>query len=210
VQLLPTVISLIGLFVAIATFFLVQLRPARITVYLGPVGIVGYPLTQGGFIITIPATFTNHGARTGVVLRSAVTLHLKDMPQERYFMQWNSFAKTDFTTNQMKADENTHSLAVPGKSIVAKTIRFYWLPTSIPQIRLRNAAYRLSCYFWASDTKFPYCKIHDILITNAMVDALEAPADSMHTQAVNIDLDKKFEINAVMNETEARQRLGGE
>lgn len=208
-----TIISLIGLFVAIATFFLVQLRPARVTAYLGPVGIIGYPLTNGapteGFAMTIPVTFTNHGARTGVVLRSAVTLYRKDAPQERYFMQWSSFSKTDFKTNQVVTDESAHSLAIPGKSIVAKDIFFVWLPASIPQIRLRDTTYCLSFYFWTSDSSFPHCKAHDILMTTEMIASLEAPVDSTHQRSVHIDLDKKFNMNAVMTEAESKQRLGG-
>lgn len=208
-----TVISLISLLVAIATFFLVQHRPARITAYLGPFGIIGYPITDGvpteGLSMTIPVTFTNHGARTGVVLRAAVTLYRKDAPQERYFMQWSAFSKTDFKTNQVVLDESAHALAIPGKSIVAKHICFWWLPASTPQIRLRDTTYCLSFYFWTSDTDFPHYQTHDILMTTEMIDALESPVDSTHQRSVGIDLDKKFNINVVMTEAQSKQLLGG-
>jgi len=209
---LSTVISLFGVLVAGATFFLVQLRPARLTAYLGPVGVIGYPITDGlpvsGLAMTVPVTFTNHGAGTGVVLRSAVTLYRKDAPQERFFMQWNSFSKTDFKTNQVFHDESAHSLAIGGKSIVMKNIYFHWLPASTPQIRLRDTTYCLSFYFWTSDTGFPQCKSHEILMTTEMIAALDAPIDATHQRSVAIDLDMKFSVNEVMTEAASRQRLG--
>src|SRR3990167_2304085 len=107
---LSTIISMISLLVAIATFFLVQLRPARITSYLGPNASFGYRATDGGLSITVPVTFTNHGSRTGAVLRSAITLWRKEGPEERYFMKWDSFVKKDFKTRQYVTDEMAHAL----------------------------------------------------------------------------------------------------
>src|SRR3990167_8922056 len=124
---MATIISVISLLVAAATFFLTQLRAARITSYVGPTATLGY-VSTGGFGIALPVTFTNHGARTGAALRSGITLWRKDSPQDRYFMQWASFVKQNFETNQWMNDEAAHTLAIPGKSVVAKVIQFIWFP----------------------------------------------------------------------------------
>src|SRR2546423_384424 len=122
---LSTIISLVSLLIAAGTFFLTQLRAPRITAYFGPNATLGYPAT-GGFSLAVPVTFTNHGSRTGAVLRSAAILWQKEWPQERYFMQWDSFVKEDFTTSRWATDEVAHALAIPGKSILAKHIAYGW------------------------------------------------------------------------------------
>ena len=204
---LSTIISMISLLVAIATFFLVQLRPARITSYLGPNASFGYRATDGGLSITVPVTFTNHGSRTGAVLRSAITLWRKEWPEERYFMKWDSFVKEDFKTRQYATDEVAHALAIPGKSIVAKVITYGWLADSKP-IVFRDATYCLAFLYWTNEGR-PHYEIHEIPITADMVATLTAPVDSMHIRAVNVPLDKKYKVNEIQNTFAFENLLGG-
>jgi hypothetical protein len=204
---LSTIISMISLLVAIATFFLVQLRPARITSYLGPNASFGYRATDGGLSITVPVTFTNHGSRTGAVLRSAITLWRKDWPEERYFIKWDSFVKEDFKTRQYVTDEVAHALAIPGKSIVAKVITYGWLADSKP-IVFRDATYCLAFLYWTNEGS-PHHEIHEIPITADMVATFIAPVDSMHNRAVNVPLDKKYKVNEIQNTFAFENLLGG-
>ena len=204
---LSTIISMISLLVAIATFFLVQLRPARITSYLGPNASFGYRATDGGLSITVPVTFTNHGSRTGAVLRSAITLWRKEWPEERYFMKWDSFVKEDFKTRQYVTDEMAHALAIPGKSIVAKVITYGWLADSKP-IVFRDSTYCLAFLYWTNEGR-PHHEIHEIPITTDMVATLDAPVDSMHIRAVNVPLDKKYKVNETQNTFAFENILGG-
>jgi hypothetical protein len=201
-----TIISTISLLVAIATFFLVQLRPARITSYLGPNAGLGYRATDGGLSITVPVTFTNHGSRTGAVLRSAITLWRKEWPEERYFMKWDSFVKEDFKTRQYTTDEMAHALAIPGKSIVAKVITYGWMADSKP-IVFRDATYCLAFLYWMDEGR-PHHEIHEIPITADMVATLVAPFDSS-IRAVNILLDNKYRVNEVYNTFAFENLLGG-
>lgn len=192
-----TIISMISLLVAIATFFLVQIRPARITSCLGPNVNFGYRATDGGLSITVPVTFTNHGSRPGVVLRSAITLWRKEWLEERYFMKWHSFVKEDHKTFQYVTDERAHALAIPGKSIVAKVITYPWPADSKP-IDFRHATYCLAFLYWTNEGK-PHHELHDISITSDMVDTLVAPFDSTHNRAVDVPLDKKYKDNEIKN-----------
>jgi hypothetical protein len=192
-----TIISMISLLVAIATLFLVQFRPARITSYLGPNANFGYRATDGGLSITVPVTFTNHGSRTGAVLRSAITLWRKEWPEERYFMKWHSFVKEDYKTLQYVTDEGAHALAIPGKSIVAKVITYPWLADSKP-IDFRDATYCLAFLYWTNEEK-PHHEIHEISITPDMVATLVAPFDTTHNRAVDVPLDKKYKGNEIKN-----------
>lgn len=194
---LSTIISMISLLVAISTFFLVQLRPASITSYLGPNASFGYRATDGGLSITIPVTFTNHGSRTGAVLRSAIILWRKEWPEERYFMKWDSFVKENFETRQYTTDEVAHALAIPGKSIIAKVITYGWLDDSKP-IVFRDATYCLAFLYWTNERR-PHHEIHEIPITADMVAAFVAPFDSMHLRAANVPLDKKYKVNEIQN-----------
>jgi hypothetical protein len=204
---LSTIISLISLLVAAGTFFLTQLRSARVTSYLGPIANFGYRATDGGLSITVPVTFTNRGSRTGAVLRSAIVLWRKDWPEERYFMQWNSFVKEDFKTLQWANDEVAHALAIPGKSIVAKVISFAWLDASKP-ILFRDATYCLAFLYWAKEGR-PNHEIHEIPITADMVATLNTPFDSTHLRAVGVALDKKYKVNESLNTSAYEYRLEG-
>lgn len=194
---LPTIISTISLVVAIATFFMVQLRPASITAYVGPTASFGYRPEDGGLSITIPVTFTNHGSRTGAVLRSAITLWRKDWPEERYFMKWYIFVTGDFKTRQWAIDEMAHALAIQGKSIQARTISYAWLDGAKP-ILFRDAIYCLAFLHWTDDGK-PCHEIHEVPITAEMVATLAKPVDSTHVRAISVALDKSYKENDLLN-----------
>ncbi len=204
---LSTIVSMISLSISIATFFFVQLRPARITSYLGPIANFGYRATDGGLSITVPVTFTNHGSRTGAVLRSAITLWRKEWPEERYFMKWKNFVKEDFKTSQWANDEIAHALAIPGKSIVAKVFTYAWLDDSKP-ILFRDATYCLAFLYWTNDGKLHH-EIYEIPINTDMVAMLDAPFDSSHLRAVEIPLDKKYKENDILNTFAFENLLGG-
>lgn len=201
-----TVISLISLLVATGTFFLTQLRAARVTTYLGPNASFGYRATDGGLSITVPVTFTNHGSRTGAVLRSAMTIWRKEWPEERYFMKWDSFVKEDFKTRQWANDEVAHALAIPGKSVVAKVITYGWLADSKP-IVFRDATYCLAFLYWTDDNK-PRHEMHEIPITSGMVEELDAPIDSTHSRAITVTLDRKYNVNEILNTFAFENLLG--
>lgn len=202
-----TIISTISLFVAIATFFLVQLKPAKISSYLGPMASFGYRSTDGGLSITIPVTFTNHGSRTGAVIRSAITLWRKDWPEERYFIKWDCFVKEDFKTRKWVNDEVAHALAISGKSILAKVITYAWLDNSKP-ILFREATYCLAFLYWTHE-KRPHHEIYEIPITAEMVAMLNAPVDSINLRAVNITLDNSYNVNEIKNTFAFENLLGG-
>jgi hypothetical protein len=204
---MSTIISVISLLIAAGTFFLTQLRAARVTSYLGPIASFGYRATDGGLSITVPVTFTNHGSRTGAVLRSAVILWRKEWPEERYFMKWDAFVKEDFKTLQWATDEGAHALAIPGKSIVAKVISYGWLADSKP-ILFRDATYCLAFLHWTNEGR-PHHEIHEIPITADMVAMFNVPVDSTHLRAVNVALDKKYKVNEILNTYAYEYRLKG-
>lgn len=204
---MSTIISVISLLIAAGTFFLTQLRAARVTSYLGPIASFGYRAADDGLSISVPVTFTNHGSRTGAILRSAVILWRKDLPEERYFMQWNSFVKEDFTTQQWVNDEMAHALAVPSKSIVAKNITYAWSDASKP-ILFSSTTYCLAFLYWTNDER-PHYEIHEIPITADMLTMLNASVDSTHNRAVSIVLDKKYKLTEILNTAGFKYRLEG-
>jgi hypothetical protein len=205
---LSTIISLISLLIAAGTFFLTQLRAARITPYFGPNANLGYPAPGAGFSLTVPVTFTNHGSRTGAVLRSAAILWRKEWPEERYFMQWDSFVKEDFITRRWTTDEVAHALAIPGKSIVAKNITYGWRADSTPPLHLKEATYCISFLYWTKGEK-PHHEIHDVPITAEMIRILDAPIDDTNRGAINVTLDTRYKVNETLNTAGFQNRVEG-
>jgi hypothetical protein len=201
-----TIISVISLVIAGTTFFLTQLRAAKITSYVGPTVTLGYVLPRG-FGIALPVTFTNYGVRTGAVLRSGVTLWRKDSPHDRYFMQWNSFVKQDFQTNKWINDEAAHTLAISGKSILAKVINFTWLATSQPQIVFREGTYSVAFHYWTNE-RHPHGKIHDIVLTDDMVRALNEVSETS-SRTVLVTLDETITLNKHLNEYDFKKLIEG-
>ena len=199
------IISIISLLVAAATLFMNLFRAAKITLYAGPTGTLGYT-PGGGFGVVLPATFTNHGARLGAVLRSGVTLWKKDSPQDRYFMQWNAFVKQNFETNQWTPDEAAHTLAIQSKSIVARTILFLWLPTSQPQITFQQGTYCLSINYW-TNKKNPQGRIYEIELTPDSLKLLTSESGNLTTLVV---LDETITINQHLNEFGFSKLIKGE
>jgi hypothetical protein len=196
-----TIISILSLAVAAATFFLTQLTPARITSYVGPDATLGH-LPDGGTGITMPVTFTNHGVRTGAVLRAGVTLWRRDSPNDRFFMQWNAFVKQNFVTNSYENEEAAHALAVPGKSIVARSVSFVWLPSNPRQIDFRAGTYCISFHYW-DEVGNPHGETHEVDLSDSMVGVLKVNAG-----AVLVTLDETIRKNIHMNESEFRKLIG--
>lgn len=205
---LSTIISLVSLLIAGGTFFLTQLRAAKIAPYFGPNANLGYPAVGGGFSLTVPVTFTNSGSRTGAVLRSAAILWRKDWLEERYYMQWDSFVKQDFTTRRWVTDEVAHALAIPGKSILAKNVTYGWRSDSTPPIRLREATYCISFLYWTREGR-PHQQTYEVPITAEMIGILDAAIDDAHLGAVNVTLDNRYKVNETLNTVGFQNRLEG-
>jgi hypothetical protein len=197
------IISIVSLLIALTTLVFSQLRRAKITAFLGPYITLGYP-TVGGFSMNIPVTFSNHGVMTGSVFRAAVTLHRRDAPNARYFMQWDSYLKLDMPANRWLNDEIAHALAIPGKSIVAKTILFAWESISQPLLSIREGEYELVFYFWTSDNAVPSFETHRIEISSANLSLLEDTGDPQKIRSISIQLDQNLERNIFMNEYNIR------
>jgi hypothetical protein len=199
-----TIIAIVSLLISLVTLVFSQLRRAKITAFLGPYITLGYPV-GGGFSINLPVTFSNHGAITGSVFRAAITLHRKDASNERYFMQWDSYLKLDTSSpNKWVHDEIAHALAIPGKSIVAKTTLFVWDPTSQPSLLVRQGEYELVFYFWTSDNAVPFFETHRIEISPANISLLTNTLDPQKGPAITIQLDQNLERNILMNQYNIR------
>lgn len=111
----------LGFLIASFTFYLTQLRSARIRVEVGPEITVYHP-KDGGFGMYLPFSFVNNNKRGGSISRIAVILNKKSETNEAYFFRWADVVKYDSNTKGYDHLDNARAFSVPGESAVSKFI----------------------------------------------------------------------------------------
>src|SRR5262245_33294992 len=207
---ITTVISIISLLIALTTFFLTQLQPARLSSQSGPFIKIYYAdFEQGGsFGLYLPVTFINKSTKTGVVLNAAITLCKKDSPEEIFFMHWREFSKLDDKKNQWVFEQMAHAIAVSGKSTVAKVIWFMWNTDSQPKLILREGGYKLDFHFWYQKDKPALHETHEFFVGQSVFAQLEKYRDEKRSTVIDLRLDKDIEDNRAMTRHELKKLLG--
>ncbi|WP_010245346.1 hypothetical protein [Acetivibrio cellulolyticus] len=124
---IPVIISIIGLVVAIITFILTFVRPAKLICKVGPYIKVHYTDFDKGRVLGlyIPVTFINTSNRIGVITKSAISITRTDSPDSNYYTPWKNFSKVD--GNKFVVDEISHCIAISGKSSGQKNVRFAYI-----------------------------------------------------------------------------------
>ena len=197
---ITTVLAIFSLLVSLTTLMLTQLRPAKITCSLGPWILFAYTDNKGSVSIQIPVTFNNHGVIMGNIFRAAIILRQKGALSCN-FIQWYSFLKLDIEANKWLHDEPARALAITGKSIVAKTVLFGWLPNSEHPLVIKEGAYELEFYFWTSDTEVPRYEKHQFEISSANLALLEGK-ENQPRKSISVQLDQSLELNRSMSESD--------
>lgn len=198
---LALIISIISVAIAAVTLFLTDLRPAQITLHLGP-GLKIYYTELGGVSFYLPITFINVSPRTGIVYRATMTLFKQDMPDTRYLFQWRSFSKFDSATGVWVYDEIAHALAVPGKSAVAKVVWFSWPEDLDDKPTICDGKYVVVLHIWFGSDGPIFSEAHELMISLEDVARLNSYKENQKLTAIDLALDAKTVEHRVVNEQE--------
>ncbi len=202
-----TIIALVSFLLSVATFIFVYLRPPKTSTSLGPTVSVGYTNEGSGFSVSLPVTFINSGAKADSVFRTAILIHHQNWPNERYFIQWNSFVKLDNTQITLRwiHEELAHALMIPANSSVNRVILFNWPPTEIHKLKIREGLYVLEFFFWINDTTLPRYETHQILFSKDDLAILEDMSNPKNLRSVYLQLDQQLKTTRfIESEFDAR------
>jgi len=205
-SIIALIISILGLTISGLTLFFTQFRPPEISTIVGPVIKFYYP-RDGGFGIYLPVTFVNPSPKTGIVLRSGITIFQKTTPQQKYYMEWRFFAKLREQGDSYLFEEDAHSIAIPQYSFISKMIWVTWRQFMPQQFRIIEGEYVLFFHYWTSTQK-PMNSMHEFLITGDIFKEIESYRIGKQSTIVNVDLDATVRQNLLLNTYEAQSLLG--
>lgn len=150
----------------------------------------------------LPIDFVNISNKTGIIVNTAIVFHNKNHTTERFLIQQKEFAKLDTEQKQWTFDEVAHSIVVPPKTSVNKTIWYYWYHFSTPKIELKKGEYDIKIYYWLNHDKKPKlfkCKIY---IDDNIETILNKNLKNHSSNTVDITIDKEFDDNKCITEKE--------
>jgi hypothetical protein len=203
---LSTLISLIGLAVSIFVFVQTQFGKSEISAIVGP-SIEVYYTNDGGVGFYIPATFLNRSSKTGAILKSAITLFRKDNPEQRFYMEWRSFASMGQVSGDNYAyhiTEWAHAIAVAEKSADRKLLWITWRTTSEPKLVLSEGEYVLTFHYWNEWDPMPHNDTHTFTMDQSMQKALETNKGA----TVTVGLDRNASANRIFTSHDERSLFG--
>jgi len=207
VAVLPVVIAALSLVVAGATFFLTQLRAARISVHVGPGIEVGYD-ANGNADVVLPTTFINESNRTGIVRSAAITLGRRDDSQPQFFIMWDDFMVYDEKGDGWAISETAHALPIPNKASVHKDIWFSWFGDQSVNLQFRAGEYELTFYWWEPSSTCPRKRVHPLVISEDDFKTLERHRKRHDQELTPIPIDRTFAPNMVLSSQNVRDLLG--
>jgi hypothetical protein len=204
------IISLLSFIVALTTLFFTHIKPPKIKLLIGNSCKIYYNDYDGekhGFGIYLPTDFLNTSNKTGTVLKTAIVLHSKNQPSERYFMIQKQFSKLDVTTNKWVYDEMAHSIVIPPKSSANKIIWYLWNNESNPKLKIQKGDYILSVYFWTKIGSKPENVSCELSISQKIENILNERYNDKLTTTVEVQINKEFDNNKFISLLEENKLL---
>jgi len=91
---------------------------------------------HGDFLMDIPTTITNEGARAGYIYQMGLIIENYHNVEERFFLKWDMFLRLDFSKNSWDPYEMASLISAPGNTTIFKYVKFgsdgsmkNWLPS---------------------------------------------------------------------------------
>jgi len=187
--MLALIISIVGAFLGLASFYLTQLRPPKIRLIVEKRLRIGY--TGGrGFQFYIPLTFVNRSSRTGVVHKITLVVHARGTSEPVYCIDLARFSEMDDKNHALIDVALPHAFAVAGQSSVAKLARFTWWDESEPPFIFGHHDYDLDVHVWTRSGLRPDTTSHHLLaVSPAQADELERARLKQAKTAIEVALD---------------------
>ncbi|MEM8999254.1 MAG: hypothetical protein AAGB24_03235 [Bacteroidota bacterium] len=205
---LPIIIASISLVLTLLTFYLTQLRPAKIDILIGPeirIYYADYPNNSTG--LYIPMSFVNSSASLGTIYKCAISINRNDSKKKRYFMLWREFSKIGGDGN-WTFDSQAHSFAVPGKSSISKTAWYIWLSGSSPKFHFKEGDYSLIVHAWMGTQKKPKNYSFGFNISSEEESMMNSRLKEESKKTLSIILNKQMGENKSLTEHESKVLLG--
>ena len=205
-SVIPIIISLVGLSVAIFTFYKTLLKPPDISVLIGPnIYVFHYDYPEISTGLYVPMTFVNSSPNIGSVFRCAISIFRVDEPEAIYFCLWKEF--TVSYENCWKFDGEAHSFAVSGKTSVSRVALFRWLRASNQELIFKRGSYSVVVHLWLGRNTKPINTAIKFHVTQDIEDYLQNQIDNQSSDAQPILLNKDFDINRVLSIHEYKKLL---
>lgn len=186
------------------TFYLTQVRKAKITIIIEKRIRVGYADGGGGFQFYVPATFINKTNQTGIIRKIQLSIYSTDSPETVYKIDLARFSKVDENSNRFLDNELPHAIAITGKSSINKLLRFSWWNASRPKLIINKPSYVLNFKFWTTNKKKPVQIKHKLILDEQTIQELESFRTRKSASAIEVPLDGESpnnEITTLPNKT---------
>lgn len=131
--LVSLLISILALAISGFTFYFKFLRGPKLIISTAEK--IGLWHGHGEFLMDIPITITNEGARAGYIYQMGLIIQNYHNVEERFFLKWDMFLKFNFSKNSWDPDEIASLISAPEKTTIFKYVKFRsddsmknWLP----------------------------------------------------------------------------------
>lgn len=195
----------IGFLIASLTFYLTQLRSAKIRVEVGPEITVYYP-RDGGCGIYLPFSFINDTKRGGSISRISIIITTPSEKNNAFFMRWADIVKHDSNTKGYDHLDNARAFSVPAESAESKFVWFVWRPESRPLFTLTDGKYQMKVAIWEKYSRRPsITSTHSFHVSVEAAERLAERRNSCSAQTEILPLNGYKPENMVLNAREVRE-----
>jgi len=208
-QNISLILSVLGAFLGVASFYLTQLRPPRIQVIAERRIRIGYALEGSAFGAYVPLTFVNRSQRLGVVHKITLVLQAREANEPAFCIDLSRFTDLDPGKNSYRDIALPHSFAVPGNSSVSHLVKFMWWNDSKPGFILGTKSYDFTILVWTRPKVKPDAVARHVLHPTetqaAILDASRKAGDGVNIEVV---LDQGSPGNRILNQKDLQREFG--
>ncbi|WP_109852275.1 hypothetical protein [Aquimarina sp. AU58] len=197
IAIISLILSILGAFLGALTFYLTQIRKAKITILIEKRVRIGYT-DGGGFQFYIPATFINKTYQTGIIHKIQLMVNEINTPEKTYKIDLARFSKIDGQSNRFLDNELPHAITISGKSSVNKLLRFSWWNASQPKLIIDQPSYILNFNFWTTNKRKPIQIKHELVLNGQIIAKLEEFRIQKSASSIEVPLDDESPNNEII------------
>jgi hypothetical protein len=195
-------VSLVSFAVSAATLYIAHVRPARLSLQIGPKFKLYYADGRA-LSFYFPVTFFNRSERTGAV--ASLELILVGPDGREFHFPWRSFSQYDGATNSWVYRDLVKTIAVPGSSSFQEMVWFSWPIESAIQPVV--AAGRHTCRFrYKMLPSGTFGEVREsFLVSAAAADRLAAYRAGGSASTLDFDVGERPDLHEVVNPDGSRE-----
>lgn len=198
ISIISFVLSIIGAFLGTLTFYLTQIRKAKIMILVEKRIRIGYADGGRGFQFYIPATFINKTHQTGIIYKIQLMINETSKPKKIYKIDLARFSIVDDQSNRFLDNELPHAVTVNEKSSINKLLRFSWWNNSRPKLVIDKPSYDLTFNFWTTNKRKPVQIKHNLILNKHIIAELEEFRTQNSATSIEVPLDGESPNNEIV------------